>query len=178
MKLAGAIPMALAVFCVCALPLPKAAAEEPGAEVAKAASIRLLQSELMVAALACKGDIGQTLAQKYNAFVRHFSPALIRSADTLRAHFRKTHGAAHAFHFDAFLTALANHASLTSIRETAYCQSRARLAETALGLKDAELEGFSVSTYTTVTANLLARETEPAASATRLVVREVAAEAD
>lgn len=139
--------------------------------VAKAASVRALQSELMVAALACPGQTGVSLIQNYNRFVRHFSPALIRSADTLRAYFRAIYGAEHTTRFDSFLTRLANQASLSSIREPAYCEDRARMVEAALELNDADLESFTISAYTT-TAELIGKELPTPVLETRLAARE------
>ena len=148
----------------------KALAEDSKLVIAKAASVRALQSELMVAALACPGDLRVSLIQNYNRFVRHFSPALIRSADTLRTHFRATYGAKHAIRFDSFLTHLANRASLSSIREAAYCEDRAELVEAALGLNDSDLESFTVITYTT-TADLIGKEPFTLTPETHLAAR-------
>jgi|GEM_PF-1074232 len=129
--------------------------------VAGATSVRMLQSELMVAALACQGEFRSRLIKNYNAFVHQFSPALIRSADILRSHFRETYGAKHRARFDSFLTHLANQASLNSIREVKYCEARAQMAETALSLNAGDLENFTIATYT---ANLAERaEDVPAA---------------
>lgn len=127
-------------------------AEGPGAmgardDVARATSVRMLQSELMVAALACHGELRVALVENYNHFVHQFSPALVRSADTLRGHFRQAYGARHQIRFDSFLTHLANQASLNSVREAEYCESRAQLAEAALGIKGADLENFTFATY-------------------------------
>lgn len=162
---------ALAAAALWAVSGDKAVAEDASAAIAKAASVRALQSELMVAALACPGDLGVSLIQNYNRFVRHFSPALIRSADTLRTHFRATYGAKHAIRFDSFLTSLANRASLSSIREAAYCEDRAALVEAALGLNDSDLESFTVINYTT-TADLIGKEPFTLSSDTHLAARE------
>ena len=132
--------------------------------IARAASVRMLQSELMVAALGCHGDLRATLVSDYNHFVRQFSPALIHSADTLRGHFRETYGAKHRLRFDSFLTHLANRASLNSIREATYCEDRARLAKTALDLKGTDLASFTIATYTKSLAELA--EDTPAPPAT------------
>ncbi|MCE2510141.1 MAG: hypothetical protein J4G10_04100 [Alphaproteobacteria bacterium] len=161
---------ALAALCLWAVTGNQTFAEEPSVAVAKAASVRALQSELMVAALACPGDLGVSLVRNYNRFVRHFSPALIRSANTLRTHFRTTYGAEHVIRFDSFLTRLANQASLSSIREAAYCQDRARMVEAALGLNDADLESFTITAYA-ASADLTGEELFPS-HATRLAARE------
>ena len=164
---------ALAAAVLWATSGDKALAEDPGLAVAKAASVRALQSELMVAALACPGDLGVSLIRNYNRFVRHFSPALIRSADTLRGHFRATYGAKHAIRFDSFLTHLANRASLNSIREAAYCEDRAELVEAAMGLNDSDLESFTITAYTT-TADLIGKEPFTLTPITHLAAREAA----
>jgi len=138
--------------------------------IARAASVRMLQSELMVAALGCHGELRATLIADYNHFVRQFSPALIHSADTLRSHFRETYGARHRIRFDSFLTHLANRASLNSIREVTYCEDRARLAKTALDLKGTDLASFTIATYTKSLAELA--DDVPAPHDRRLAARE------
>ena len=146
----GVVGLALAVAFLWAA---EGLAEDAGSmnsvdsNIARAASVRMLQSELMVAALGCHGDLRATLITDYNRFVRKFSPALLQSADTLRGHFRKTYGATHRIRFDSFLTHLANRASLNSIREAKYCEERAQLAKTAINLQEADLASFTVATY-------------------------------
>lgn len=142
--------IALAAACLWFVSGDGALAESPGVAVAEAASVRTLQSELMVAALACPGDLGISLTRNYNRFVRHYSPALLRSANTLRAHFQVIYGAKHAIYFDSFLTHLANLASLNSIREAAYCEDRAKLVEAVLTLNDSDLESFTIANYAMV----------------------------
>jgi len=142
--------------------------------VARAASVRMLQSELMVAALGCHGDLRATLVADYNHFVRQFSPDLIHSANTLRGHFRETYGATHRVRFDSFLTHLANLASLNSIREATYCEDRARLAKAALDLKETDLASFTIATYTKSLAEL--SDDVPAPRDRRLAARLAARE--
>lgn len=104
----------------------------------------MLQSELMVAALACRdsnpelGMIGQ-----YNDFVQRLSPQLVFHSKVLQAHFRRAYGPAGIHQLEAFQTALANDASKRSMASAGYCHSAARLFQEVSVLKRTDLEHFS-----------------------------------
>lgn len=91
-------------------------------------AFRQLQTELMVAALACHGG---ALRARYNNFVQTHRSALKRNGEALKASFARMHGRSGQRRMDEFVTALANEAALTAIREDHFC-SRAALRFEAL----------------------------------------------
>lgn len=78
---------------------------------------RVLQTELMVAALACQNQAN------YNAFVRKFRIQLVEQGRSLRKMFERQHGKAASRHLNALVTRLANEASQRSMAKRAgFCQ--------------------------------------------------------
>lgn len=87
-----------------------------------AVNARLLQTEMMVAALACD------LRPQYNRAVRTFEKELVGHGKVLRRMFRRSHGAAAQRHLDKYITRLANEASARSNYDRAtYCRTAASL---------------------------------------------------
>jgi hypothetical protein len=83
---------------------------------------RVLQTELMVAALVCGEQ------QRYNAFVNTFKSELSQRGQSLRAYFKRVHGPSGENRMNAFVTKLANDASQrTANGPAAYCAAAARL---------------------------------------------------
>lgn len=109
----------------------------------RASQLRQLQTELMVATLSCAGYPQLGLRDRYNAFVARYGGNLNDTARTLRAHFQRVHGRESAKRFDAYITSLANQASLRSFDEPAYCQSMATLFDTLAGVEPREIEDFA-----------------------------------
>jgi hypothetical protein len=106
----------------------------------EAMSFRRLQTELMVAALSCGRH---DFRSKYNTFVVRFRPALRSNGRTLKAIFKRTYGHRGTRRLDAYVTKLANEASVRSMENAAFCETagrkfdavlRARSTETARGL--------------------------------------------
>ncbi|WP_237217372.1 hypothetical protein [Falsiroseomonas oryziterrae] len=94
--------------------------------------VRAVQSQLMVAALACGRD------NDYNAFVRKFQRDLQASYNGLQSHFRRTAGAAGQRELDNFITILANAHSQDSIRAGSFfCPLTTPLFQQALAKNDA-----------------------------------------
>jgi hypothetical protein len=103
-----------------------------------AVNVRILQSEMMVAALSCN------LRHQYNAMVGQFEQELVAHAGTLKAMFRRDHGNRAQKALDDYITRLANDASMRSIRaRVRFCEGaeqtfaqlfdgRADLAESGL----------------------------------------------
>lgn len=82
---------------------------------------RVVQSEMMVAALSCG------LRSQYNAVVAEFQTELVSHGRVLRSMFTRTHGAGGQKALDRFITQLANDASIRSNRaRSAYCDSAKR----------------------------------------------------
>ena len=73
-----------------------------------AINARLLQTEMMVAALTCD------LRSQYNTAVRTFETDLVRHGKVLRKMFRRDHGASAQRRLDKYITQLANDASARS----------------------------------------------------------------
>lgn len=103
--------------------------------------IRALQSQLLVAALAC----GQH--DDYNAFVRKNQTELATAFRNLAAHFRRTAGAQHQRQLDQYITELANSQSRISIdRGSFFCREQTPLFQAAMAANGAnELAQVSVT---------------------------------
>ena len=87
-----------------------------------AVNARLLQTEMMVAALACN------LRPQYNRAVRTFEKELVGHGKVLRKMFRRNHGASAQRQLDRYITRLANEASARSNYDrVTYCQTAASL---------------------------------------------------
>lgn len=96
--------------------------------------MRVLQAELMVAALRCNEK------QRYAAFVERFSPELIRNGQTFRAFFRANYGAAANNRIDRMVTRLANEASHRSLtRGEVFCYDARALFQDVLDLEVGQL---------------------------------------
>lgn len=92
--------------------------EPRGAGETAAINARLLQTEMMVAALACD------LRPQYNTAVRTFEKELVRHGKVLRKMFRRNHGASAQRRLDKYITQLANDASARSNYDRAsYCRT-------------------------------------------------------
>jgi len=115
-----------ALAATCATPAEKAAIDA-----------RVLQSELMVAALTCGENA------RYNAFVQKFQPELVSFGNTLRSYFSRAYGRRGETQLNRFVTRLANGATIRRTRYTMpqYCTSAVNLfnnvlAVDATGLRD------------------------------------------
>lgn len=95
----------------------------------EAVAFRKLQTELMVAALACKGGDHRA---SYNAFVVRFRPTLKANANILKRVFTRAYGKRAKRKLDDFMTALANEASMQSITRGRYCQTAGQRLATLL----------------------------------------------
>lgn len=106
----------VAALALAALPVAGAAATCFTPAETTAVHVRILQSELMVAALACR-DSNPELAMisKYNAFVNRHSVGLVSQNRVLERHFEKHYGKQSKRRMDTLLTAIANDASKRSM---------------------------------------------------------------
>lgn len=88
---------------------------------------RLLQTEMMVAALACD------LRPRYNSAMRTFQNELIGHGKVLRSIFNRNHGASSQRQLDKYITQLANDASARSNYDRrTYCQTAVTLFDDVL----------------------------------------------
>lgn len=115
-----------------------------------ALNARVLQTELMVAALAC-GE-----AKRYNAFVTTFRREIAAQGSSLRRLFGRAYGSAGKSQLNAFVTRLANDASVRSAAGGGrYCAAAASLMTEALATKPGDFERLTRS------SSLPARHTFP-----------------
>lgn len=119
-----------------------AAGQCPTQTALQAAQVRVLQTELMVAALQCRNDPAFDHSAKYNAFISQFSSSLSQHGKALQDHFRKAFGGDHQRQLDRYVTRLANDAGQRGTT-TGYCQTMAPLFERVLTLKKSDLGSFS-----------------------------------
>ncbi len=105
-----------------------ASAIEPKSDSeAAAVNARLLQTEMMVAALTCD------LRPQYNTAIRTFETELVRHGQVLRKMFRRNHGAGGQRQLDKYITRLANDASARSNRDRlGFCRTAASLFDNVL----------------------------------------------
>ena len=90
--------------------------------------LRLLQTELMVAALSCSA------ADRYNAFVTLYRSQLTDGGKTMQNLFKRVHGAQAFSRINSFVTQMANEASLRMVRDTnRFCDDTGTMFEALLG---------------------------------------------
>jgi hypothetical protein len=103
-----------------------------------ALNARVLQTELMVAALSC-GE-----KQRYNSFVTTYQSVLTERGHALQAWFKRVHGSSAESRMNAFITRLANDAS-QQIRSKGdeYCVFAGELFDEVLASSPSSLNGVS-----------------------------------
>ena len=105
-----------------------------------ALNARVLQTELMVAALACGEQ------RRYNAFVTTFRREIAAQGSSLRRFFSRAYGYAGTRRLNAFVTRLANDASIrSSAGSRRYCVAAGSLMAEALAAKPGDFERLSRS---------------------------------
>ena len=123
--LAGGVVVGLAAMAVPAVSQAAGACATP--KDLAALNARVLQTELMVAALTC-GE-----KARYNAFVVSFKGVLGDRGRSLRALFTRVHGASGKRRLNGFVTKLANEASQGSLAvRGGYCANASALFEEVL----------------------------------------------
>jgi len=85
---------------------------------------RLIQTELMVAALSCRGA---GYDQRYASFVNRYSSTLNVNGRQLQTYFRKYYGGGATSTMDRYVTAIANDASQRSMTQANFCLEVAKL---------------------------------------------------
>ncbi len=104
---------------------------------AAAVNARLMQTELMVAALTCQRR------SEYNAFVRQFENELVSHGKQLKSTFKRMYGLAAEAQLNRFVTRLANEASLRSLQSTDYCAKVGGLFAGTFAVKQGKLAHFA-----------------------------------
>jgi hypothetical protein len=121
---------------------------------AKQAHLRQLQQEFTVAALSCGTPAAvqtRSIADRYNAFIGRFAEVLKANARLLESHFNH-HGGSGGF--DAWMTKLANAASIRAATEPDYCNHAQGSLELALVIEPGAIVDFA-------TVNTAANELVP-----------------
>ncbi len=136
-RLRGALA-ALGLTLPLAAPVQAANCAGPAEEAA--VYVRVLQSDLMVAALTCNAR------HHYNAFATRFQPELIRHGQALNGFFSRLYGARAEQKLNGFVTYLANDASMRSLAIGGdYCRRANAVFDTVLALDPSELGAFSTA---------------------------------
>lgn len=112
---------------------------------ARAEHVRILQTELMVAALKCRARSDLKLYEKYNRFVRQYTPQLVAHGKSLTHYFERQHGTNYRQHMDKYITTLANTISLASDRNASFCDASSSQADTILASRTVTLTNVTVS---------------------------------
>ena len=101
---------------------------------------RVLQTELMVAALTCNHR------DKYNAFVRKFSGELTTYGSSMKAYFNRAHGGRSAPEMNSLVTNLANEASQRAMGyQGNFCSDFSTIFDAVLALPTRELGSYAAS---------------------------------
>jgi hypothetical protein len=88
--------------------------------------MRLMQSELMVAALSCSS------ADRYNAFVTRYKAQLTEYGKTMQDLFKRVHGGNAFSQINAFVTRVANEASLKMAQNSHFCEEASQTFQALL----------------------------------------------
>lgn len=99
------------------------------AEEKEAVAFRHLQTELMVAALSCGR---KEFHSKYNTFVIRYRPALRANGRILHAMFTRNYGRSGKRRLNAYITRLANEASIRSMQRIDFCEVAGRKFDAVL----------------------------------------------
>lgn len=133
----AAASLAVLAF-LAAAPSVAFAADAPGPKDRAALRVRVLQSDMMVAALSCD------LRDSYNVAVRRFQAELVLHGRNLRAYFDRTHNGKGQRALDRFVTAMANQASSRAVvLGDGYCTAAANMMHQVLALPPNSLAEFS-----------------------------------
>jgi hypothetical protein len=109
-----------------------------------AVHVRLLQTELMVAALSCRQTgPGRNLPAQYNAFMRKHREGLANSSRLVQRYFAARHGSDWESKHHAFVTALANDASRRAMDSPAFCDEAPTVFRDALKITPRNLGSWS-----------------------------------
>jgi hypothetical protein len=126
-----------------AVPIADAAARCVNAKERTAVRVRVMQTELMVAALSCRAVPGRDFTGQYNTFVQRHGERLVNHGQVLQSYFKSRYGADSRKQLDAFVTALANDASRRSMNSPTFCDESVQLFQEVTSLDRNSLESWS-----------------------------------
>ena len=102
--------------------------------------MRILQTELMVAALTCNQRTD------YNAFINRFQPQLSAQGKLLQAFFQRKHGSGSAKALNGFVTRVANESSRRGmLKRGLFCHQTAKIHAASKSIEPAGLPAFAQS---------------------------------
>ncbi len=134
-----AVPMRVTLAAAAVLLTAGAAEARICASPSEQAALRarVVQSQLMVAALSCGAR------PRYNAFVRKFERELVMQGKSLRSFFQRTYGDSATKRLNSFVTSQANKASERSLDVGgAFCSETAGLFDELQGLRPVQFTEF------------------------------------
>lgn len=104
-------------------------------EEVTAMNARVLQSDLMVAALSCKQQ------PAYNAFVKKYNSDLVRRSGSVKGYFQRVYGKGGEHQMNKFITGLANDSSTASLSmsQSVYCAAAQQIFNEALAAEKRDL---------------------------------------
>lgn len=105
--------------------------------------VRVMQTELMVAALSCRAVPGRDFTGQYNTFVQRHGEKLVTNGRVLQSYFQTRYGEGYRKKLDAFITALANDASRRSMNSATFCDESVQLFQEVMAVDRNSLESWS-----------------------------------
>lgn len=106
--------------------------------------VRMLQTELMVATLTCRGMSKHDFSKEYGAFVETHRSGLRSHSEVFQSHFKRAYGGSGQTQLDRYVTSLANDYSRASMTgQGAFCDQQGALFDKAANVKPPELTRFA-----------------------------------
>jgi len=100
--------------------------------------VRMLQTELMVAALTCNQRTD------YNSFITHFQPQLSSQGKSLQSFFKQKYGAGSAKALNGFVTRIANESSRRGmLKRGQFCHNAADIHTNSKKIAPTDLPAFA-----------------------------------
>jgi hypothetical protein len=132
----------LAAYLIAA-PIAEAATYCATPKERTAMRVRVMQTELMVAALSCRAVPGRDFTGQYNTFIKRHGDKLVTHGRVLQSYFHNRYGEESRKKLDAFVTALANDASRRSMNSVTFCDESVALFQEVMSIDKNGLESWS-----------------------------------
>ncbi|MBL8702562.1 MAG: hypothetical protein JNK67_29540 [Alphaproteobacteria bacterium] len=106
--------------------------------------VRMLQTELMVATLTCRGMSKHDFSRQYGSFVETHRSGLKTYSEVFQSHFKRSYGGGGQTQMDRYVTSLANDYSRASmVGQGAFCDQQGPLFEKAASVTPKDLPSFA-----------------------------------
>lgn len=106
--------------------------------------VRMLQTELMVATLTCRGVNSRDFAGQYATFVNRHREGLKSHSTVFQGHFKRSYAGGGQTQLDRYVTSLANDYSRASMTGAgAFCEQQGDLFDRATTVQPQELQRFA-----------------------------------